>query len=72
MTTLEEYYNKFNEDKRLDSRHGKVEFQTSMYYIHKYLDQIADASGRDRHEIRILDIGAGNRSSQYCTGGRRI
>ena len=37
MTTLEEYYNKFNEDKRLDSRHGRVEFQTSMHYIHKYL-----------------------------------
>ena len=42
MTTLEEYYNKFNEDKRLDSRHGRVEFQTSMHYIHKYLDQIAE------------------------------
>ena len=59
MTTLEEYYNKFNEDKRLDSRHGKVEFQTSMHYIHKYLDQIADAAVIDRHEISVLGIGAG-------------
>ena len=24
------YYNKFNEDKRLLSRHGQVEFQTTM------------------------------------------
>ena len=59
MTTLEEYYNKFNEDKRLDSRHGRVEFQTSMHYIHKYLDQIAEETGKNRREIRILDIGAG-------------
>ena len=31
------YYNKFNEDKRLLSRHGQVEFQTTMRYIQKYL-----------------------------------
>ena len=34
MTELEEYYNKFNEEKRLNSRHGRVEFITSMKYIH--------------------------------------
>ena len=32
---LIEYYNKFNEDKRLNSRHGKVEFITTMKYIDK-------------------------------------
>ena len=26
MTEIEAYYNKFNEEKRLDSRHGRVEF----------------------------------------------
>ena len=30
MTELEKYYNKFNEEKRLNSRHGQVEFITSM------------------------------------------
>lgn len=40
MTELEQYYNKFNEDKRLSSRHGQVEFVTSMKYIHKYLDYV--------------------------------
>lgn len=30
MTELEQHYNKFNEEKRLDSRHGRVEFITSM------------------------------------------
>lgn len=51
MTELEQYYNKFNEDKRLLTRHGTVEFVTSMHYIHKYL--------ADRPDAKILDIGAG-------------
>ena len=54
MTELEEYYNKFNEEKRLDSRHGQVEFITSMKYIHKYID--TEVSPAD---FKILDIGAG-------------
>lgn len=57
MTELEEYYNKFNEEKRLNSRHGQVEFITSMKYIHKYLEQLS--GGREKSQIRILDIGAG-------------
>lgn len=57
MTKLEEYYNKFNEEKRLDSRHGRVEFVTSMHYIHRCLEQVTD--GRANEEIHILDIGAG-------------
>lgn len=56
MTELEQYYNKFNEDKRLNTRYGQVEFRTSMHYIHRYLEQIkCDMNS----EIRILDIGAG-------------
>ena len=51
MTELEKYYNKFNEEKRLTSRHGQVEFITSMKYIHKYLP--VDKSAK------ILDVGAG-------------
>lgn len=51
---LSNYYNKFNEDKRLDSRHGQVEFLTSMKYIHEYIDK----------NDRIIDIGAG--SGRYC------
>jgi len=54
MTELEEYYNKFNEEKRLNSRHGQVEFRVSMKYIHDFLPQdIAN------DQIKILDIGAG-------------
>lgn len=51
MTELEKYYNKFNEEKRLNSRHGQVEFITSMKYIHKYLEEMK--------EPKILDVGAG-------------
>ena len=59
MTELEQHYNKFNEEKRLDSRHGQVEYITSMKYIHKYLDKLKEESGRDEKSIKILDIGAG-------------
>lgn len=51
MTELEKYYNKFNEEKRLNSRHGQVEFTTSMKYIHVYLP--------DDPHAKILDVGAG-------------
>ncbi len=57
MTELEEYYNKFNEEKRLNSRHGNVEFTTSMHYIHRRLAELEITKACE--EIRILDIGAG-------------
>lgn len=56
MSALEKYYNKFNEDKRLESRHGQVEFITSMTYIHRCLDKWKE---RSKPDIKILDIGAG-------------
>lgn len=71
MTQLEEYYNKFNEEKRFNSRHGQVEFRVSMKYIHRYLDEAAakiagvqvDAYGAGadavKRQVRLLDIGAG-------------
>ena len=58
MTEIEEYYNKFNEEKRLDSRHGQVEFITTMKYLHQVLEEL-EAIGRARDSIRILDVGAG-------------
>lgn len=47
---LSDYYNKFNEDKRLTRRHGQVEFLTSVKYIKEYL----------KPGDRIVDIGAGS------------
>ena len=51
LTNIEKYYNKFNEDKRLKTRHGQVEFLTTTKYILKYLSKGKNA--------KILDVGAG-------------
>ena len=31
------YYNKFNEDKRLNTKHGNIEFITALNYIDMYI-----------------------------------
>lgn len=51
MTNLEKYYNKFNEDHRLTTRHGQVEFTTTMKYIHDFIGE--------NQKLKILDVGAG-------------
>lgn len=48
---LDKYYNKFNEDKRLETRHGIVEFQTTIKKIKEILNSFTNP--------KILDIGAG-------------
>ena len=58
MTLLAEYYNKFNEEKRFNSRHGLTEFRVSVNLINEYLKKI-EQTGRDRADISIFDIGAG-------------
>lgn len=40
MTTLQylsNYYGEYDEDSRFNSKHGSVEFLTTMRYINKYL-----------------------------------
>lgn len=51
MTLLEQYYNKFNEEHRLGTRHGTVEFTVTMKYIHECI--------AGRNSLSILDLGAG-------------
>lgn len=51
IMTLQEYYAKHNEDHRLTTRHGFVEYTVSMKYIHEILN--GDKSKK------ILDLGAG-------------
>ena len=46
---LSNYYQNYDEDGRLASRHGQVEFLTTMRYIDRYLTP----------GMRILEIGAG-------------
>ncbi len=51
MDFLESYYNSYNEDGRLLSQHGQVEYITTQKYIHECLAGARDSS--------ILEIGAG-------------
>lgn len=51
MSYLEDYYNSYDEEGRLLSRHGQVEYLTTMRYIRACLSALAEAS--------ILEIGAG-------------
>lgn len=47
---ISEFYGAYNEDIRLSkSRHGQLEFRTTMHYIHKYAKKYA----------KVLEIGAG-------------
>lgn len=51
MRYLEEYYSNYNEEGRLLSRHGQVEYLTTMRYIDTCLEGLSDPS--------ILEVGAG-------------
>ena len=44
LKVLSEYYGSYDENSRLRSRHGSVEFLTTMRYVEKYL----------KHGLRIL------------------
>lgn len=57
MTELEKYYNKFNEDKRLKSRHGQVEFAVTTHYILDFIAYLQEKTGKKA--LDIIDIGAG-------------
>lgn len=46
---LTRYYESYDEDRRLISNHGRVEFITTMHYVEKYL----------RPGMRVLEIGVG-------------
>ena len=51
MDYIEDFYNSYDEDSRLTSRRGQVEYLTTMKYIGECLDGVKDPS--------ILEIGAG-------------
>lgn len=51
MDFINEFYNSINEDERLTSQHGQVEYITTQKYIHDYL------SGNE--QPKILEVGAG-------------
>lgn len=63
MGKLERYYNKFNEEGRLTRRHGIVEFETTMHFVRKEINNL-QATNPNR-KIDILDCGCG--TGKYST-----
>lgn len=59
MDNLVEYYNKFNEDKRLLSRHGQVEYAVTKHYLDECIASSMGDMNSDNSVISIADIGAG-------------
>ena len=61
---LKDFYNNYDEDNRLLSRHGMVEYITTMKYIEKYL----------KPNMRIIEIGAatGRYSHSLAQKGYRV
>ena len=51
MNYLNEYYTSYNEEGRLLSRHGQVEYLTTMKYIRESLEGLEDPA--------VLEVGAG-------------
>lgn len=45
MTKLEQYYNKFHEEHRLTTRHGTVEFLTTLHFILEALESLRQGTG---------------------------
>ena len=64
LMALQQYYENYDEDSRLTSRHGSVEYLTTMRYIGKYLQP----------GMRILEIGAatGRYSHALARQGYRV
>ncbi|MCR5062859.1 MAG: class I SAM-dependent methyltransferase [Treponema sp.] len=56
MNNLEKYYNKFHEEHRLTTRHGQVEFRTTMHYIGEAVKMVSSTA---ETPVKIADIGAG-------------
>ena len=64
LQALTQFYSNYDEDGRLQSKHGQVEFLTTLRYIEKYL----------KPGMRILEIGAatGRYSHTFARQGYRV
>ncbi|MBR4910540.1 MAG: class I SAM-dependent methyltransferase [Clostridia bacterium] len=64
MNYLEEYYNAYDEEGRLLSRHGQVEYLTTMKYIEECLEGVSNPD--------IMEIGAGTGRYSVTLAKRRL
>ena len=61
---LIDFYNNYDEDKRLALKHGSVEFLTTMRYINKYI--------RPGHRVREIGAGTGRYSHALARQGYSV
>ena len=66
MNEIEAFYNKYNEEKRLLRPYGRVEYLTTMKYIHE------EIGGRNNLEIMDLGCATGRYSLPLAEEGHRI
>ena len=69
MTNIEKYYNNFHEEHRLTTRHGQVEFRTTLHFIEEAAKMVGSQNGagslstfsaeKTATPLKIADIGAG-------------
>ncbi len=69
MNHLENYYAKYDEEGRLLSKHGQVEYRTTMKYIHEMLEKadielkaagdVSETTAENCKQRKILEVGAG-------------
>lgn len=61
FSNIEKHYNKHPEDLRLLRRHGIVEFETTMYHLHRYLQPgqvlLDVGAGTGRYASALMDEG---------------
>lgn len=55
MSFLEEYYNNKDEDSRLLSLHGQVEYLTTMKYIHECIKNVINKIKLPIKSVYFLD-----------------
>ncbi len=77
MTKLEQYYNKFHEEHRLETRHGQVEFFTTLNFVLTKTKEHFSADKGDRplfSTLKLADIGAGTGrySVELCHQGFNV
>lgn len=69
------YYNKFNEEKRLDTKHGQIEYLTAMKYINDYIkenDKVIDiGAGTGRYSKALIDEGYDVFAVELCKSNLR-
>ena len=72
---LKTYYNKFSEEKRLNSKHGQIEFLTAMKYIKEYIkdnDKVIDiGAGTGRYSKELQDLGYDVFAVELCKSNLR-